>query len=78
VNVRVVDAGDYRSAAEIDLFRVMPSNGPDFRRVAGCCDALPTNRECLHIRVRSIAGENLSVEQNQVWRSLLAFSCSLE
>ena len=60
--VCVVDSWDYGASAEVDLFRVRSDESLDFRRVAGSRDSLPTDREGLHIWMRSIAGKDFSVE----------------
>ena len=71
--VCVVDSWNYGAAAEVDEFGVWPGKSLDFRGVSGRSDSFPTDRERLHIRLLSITGKDLSVEQNQIWGSLPGF-----
>ena len=70
--VCVIDSWNHGAAAEIDLFGVWPGKSLYFCLVSGRRNSFPTDGESLHIRMSSIAGEDLSVEQNHVGDSLLA------
>ena len=70
--VRVVDAGNYSVASEIDLFRLWTSESPDLVRIAGGNNAFTANGKGLHVWMRDIAGKDFPVEEDQVGRCLLS------
>ena len=64
--MRVVDAGNYSAASEIDLFRLSTSESPYLVRFAGGNNAFTANGKGLHVWMRDIAGKDFPVKQNPI------------
>src|SRR5690348_18422573 len=64
--MRVVDAGNYRPSAQVDLLRVGTGKRLNFVGIATGKNAVLADRQSLHIGTGGAAGEYLAVVEDQI------------
>gem|GEM_PF-5779373 len=65
--MRIVEPGDDGPPTEIDPPRLGPGQALNSRVATDCNDAITTDRQRLNKSVSGFRGEDMSVEQDEVW-----------